>query len=36
MVWLSRIWEIIRWPYDEYKLRKKMKQLRKKDPYIYK
>ena len=32
----TKIWEIICWPYKEYKFRKKMKQLRKKDPYIYK
>ncbi len=32
----AKIWEIICWPYNEYKFRKKMKQLRKKDPYIYK
>ena len=40
MVWLrkiaSKIWSWIRWPYDEYKFRKKMKELKKQDPFIYK
>jgi len=40
MVWLKKIWEIICWPYtwvkDEIKFRKKLKELRKKDPFIYK
>ena len=35
-IMFAKIWEIICWPYNEYKFRKKMKQLRKKDPYIYK
>ena len=34
------IWEIIIWPYtyirDEIRFRKKLKELRKKDPFIYK
>ncbi len=34
------IWYYIRWPYDwlvsEIKWRKKMKEIREKDPYIYK
>ena len=34
------IWEIVTWPYtfikDEIRFRKKLKELRKKDPYIYK
>lgn len=36
MVWLEKIWGILKWPYDEYKFRKKIKELRKKDPFIYK
>ena len=36
MVWLRKLWHIIRWPYDEYKLRKRIKELKKQDPYIYK
>jgi len=34
------IWEIVTWPYrkirDEIRFRKRMKELRKKDPFIYK
>lgn len=37
---LVNIWYYIRWPYDwlvsEIKWRKKMKEIREKDPYIYK
>jgi hypothetical protein len=40
MVWLKKIWRIIIWPYtyikDEIAFRKRMKELRKKDPFIYK
>lgn len=30
------ILDIITWPYREYKFRKRMKELREKDPFIYK
>jgi hypothetical protein len=37
---LKKIWGIITWPYyrikEEIAFRKKMKELRKKDPFIYK
>jgi hypothetical protein len=37
---LTCMWEFITWPYhkikDELAFRKKMKQLRKQDPFIYK
>ena len=36
MVWLEKIWYYIRKPYDEYKLRKRIKELKEKDPFIYK
>lgn len=40
MVWLKKIWEIITYPYihirDEIRFRKRIKELRKKDPFIYK
>lgn len=40
MVWLKKIRDIILWPYtkikDELAFRKKMKELKEKDPYIYK
>ena len=37
---LKKIWEWITWPYyrikEEIKFRKRMKELRKRDPFIYK
>ena len=40
MVWLRKIWEIVIWPYtkikEEIAFRRKLKELRKKDPFIYK
>ena len=37
---LKKIWDIIAWPYrkvkEEIKFRKRMKELRKRDPFIYK
>ena len=44
MVWLKNIliklWDIVSWPYkkirDELRFRKKIKELRKRDPFIYK
>ena len=44
MVWLKKklkkLWEIISWPYvrirEEIKLRKKIKELKQRDPFIYK
>jgi hypothetical protein len=44
MVWLKKvlkkIWDIITWPYyrvkEEISFRKRMKELRKRDPFIYK
>jgi hypothetical protein len=37
---LKKIWDIITWPYyritEEIKFRKRMKEIRKKDPFIYK
>jgi len=39
MVHLKKLWYYIRWPYDwcveEYKFRKRLKELRKQDPFIY-
>jgi hypothetical protein len=39
MVWLKKIWSILIWPYtwvrDEIRFRKRIKELRKKDPFIY-
>ena len=40
MVWLKKLWAILTWPYYKIKekiaFKKKMKELRKKDPFIYK
>ena len=40
MVYLKKIWDIITWPYtrikEEIEYRKRIKELRKKDPFIYK
>jgi len=40
MVWLKKTWYYICWPFnwvkDEIKFRKRLKELRKKDPFIYK
>jgi hypothetical protein len=40
MVWLKKIWSVLIWPYtkvaDEIAWRKKIKELRKRDPFIYK
>ncbi len=40
MVWLKKIRDIILWPYtkvrEEILFRKKIKELRKRDPFIYK
>jgi hypothetical protein len=37
---MKKLWEIITWPFAEYKrkkqLKKKMEELRKRDPFIYK
>lgn len=37
---LKKIWQIITWPYrkirEEIKFRKRLKELREKDPFIYK
>lgn len=37
---LKKIWSILTWPYyrikEEIKFRKRMKELRKRDPFIYK
>lgn len=37
---MRKIWEIITWPWSEYKRRKNLKErlaeLRKRDPFIYK
>jgi len=37
---MKKLWEIITWPWhairDEYKFRKRLKELRKKDPFNYK
>ncbi len=40
MVWLRKIWEVLIWPYtkikEEIAFRRKLKELRKRDPFIYK
>ena len=40
MVWLKKIWSFITWPYrkikEEREFRKRLKELRKQDPFIYK
>jgi len=44
MVWiknlLAKLWDIVTWPYrkikEEIRFRKRIKELRKKDPFIYK
>jgi hypothetical protein len=40
MVYLKKIWYAIAWPYNKIKneiqFRKKIKELRKRDPFIYK
>jgi hypothetical protein len=40
MVWLKELWEKIKSPYINYKrkkaLKKKIKELQKRDPFIYK
>jgi len=40
MVYLKKIWDIVIWPYTWYKehkrFKKRMEELRKKDPFIYK
>jgi len=40
MVYLKQIWRILIWPYtkirDEIRFRKRLKELRKQDPFIYK
>ena len=40
MVYLKKIWTIITWPYTKIKqeiaFRKKLKELQKRDPFIYK
>lgn len=40
MVWLRKIWEILIYPYtrikEEIRFRKRIKELRKRDPFIYK
>jgi len=40
MVYLKKLWTIISWPYtkikEEIKFRQKLKELQKKDPFIYK
>jgi len=37
---MKKLWEILTWPWrtirDEYKFRKRLKELRKKDPFTYK
>ena len=37
---MKKIWELITWPFrsliDEYKFRKRIKELKKKDPFNYK
>lgn len=37
---MKKLWELITWPfvalYDEYKFRKRLRELRKKDPFNYK
>ena len=40
MVWLKKIWAWITWPYhkvkEEIRFRKRLKELKEKDPFIYK
>lgn len=40
MAWLVKIWHIVTWPYtkirEEISFRKRIKELRKRDPFIYK
>jgi hypothetical protein len=40
MVYIKRLWRILIWPYtkirDEIRFKKRLKELRKKDPFIYK
>lgn len=40
MVWIKKIWSIIIWPYtkikEEIQFRRRLKELRKRDPFIYK
>jgi hypothetical protein len=40
MVYLEKVWDLITWPYrkirEEIKFRKRMKELKEKDPFIYK
>ena len=40
MVWLKNIWKLLTWPYrrvkEEIRFRKRLKELREKDPFIYK
>jgi hypothetical protein len=40
MVWLKKIWSWITWPYrrikEEIEFRRKLKELKEKDPFIYK
>lgn len=40
MVYLKKLWAILIWPYtrtqEEIRFRKKLKELRKQDPFIYK
>jgi hypothetical protein len=39
MVWLIKIWQVLIWPYtkirEEIRFRKRLKELRKRDPFIY-
>jgi len=38
--WLKKLWSILTWPYrkikQEIEFRKKLKEIQKKDPFIYK
>jgi hypothetical protein len=40
MVYIKKLWRILIWPYtkirDEIRFKKRLKELRKKDPFIYK
>jgi hypothetical protein len=40
MVWLRKLWSLITWPYrrikEEIAWRKKLKELKERDPFIYK
>jgi hypothetical protein len=36
MVWLKNIWQFILLPYQKIQMRKRLKELRKRDPFIYK